>query len=177
MNKEYGLLEYEIKNNEIAITGCDKNATDIAIPNCIEGKKVSRIAYCAFLNCKSLISVVIPNSVTDIGASAFNGCGSLKNIKLSDNISYISIGMFKNCISLENIIIPDDVVVIDLYAFAGCRSLKSITIPDSVIRVGDSTFNSCSSLKRIDGRFSNFPPKVEFLNLLERLNNECCHKM
>ena len=130
MSKKYDSLEYEVEYDKIIITGCDKDATDIVIPNCIEDKKVSRIAYCAFMNCESLTSVTIPDSVTNIG----------------DN------------------------------AFASCTSLTSVTIPSSVIRIGNNAFWDCSSLKKIDGRFNNFPPKLEFLNLLEQLNKECCNK-
>ena len=176
MNKEYGLLEYEIKNNEIAITGCDKNATDIVIPKHIENKCVTSIEYSAFREC-ALANITIPDSVTSIDGGAFYNCRSLTNITIPNSVTSIGGWAFSNCTSLENIIIPDSIVSIGKKAFADCRSLKRITIPDSVISVGLNAFNGCSSLKKIDGQFNKFPPKVEFINLLEQLNKEYCSKI
>ena len=64
--------------NEIVITGYKRNKANIEIPSEINGKPVTAIGGFAFLDCRSLKSVVIPNSVTTIGGWAFNRCSSLK---------------------------------------------------------------------------------------------------
>ena len=57
---------------------------DFIIPEIVVFKKVAyrvtSIDACAFLLCKSLTSMVIPDSVTSIGQSAFYGCKSLTSI-------------------------------------------------------------------------------------------------
>ena len=73
---------------------------------------------------RTVESIVIPNSVTNIGVSAFDSCKSLKNIT-----------------------IPDGVTNIGTYAFNGCTSLKNITIPNSVKNIGAYAFNGCTSLE------------------------------
>ena len=78
-----------------------------------EGSR-NRIAFC---NCKSLISVTIPNTVTTIGPEAF-----------------------ENCDGLTSVTIPESVVTIDYSAFDGCTSLTSVTIPNSVTSIGDKAF-------------------------------------
>ena len=67
-----------------------------------------------------ILSVVIENKVTRIGAHAFM-C----------------------CINLTSVTIPNSVTTIGLWAFSTCPSLTSITIPKSVYKLGEGVFFSC----------------------------------
>lgn len=51
-------------------------------------------------------SVVIPDSVTEIGDFAFANCSGLTSIKISDSVISIGKAAFFNCDSLTSIIIP-----------------------------------------------------------------------
>lgn len=73
-----------------------------------------------------LESIIIPNSVTEIGSSAFSNCRSLTSITIPDSVTEISSSAFSNCTSLISITIPDRVTTIDGYAFYGCNSLTSV---------------------------------------------------
>ena len=75
-----------------------------------EGTKI--ICDRAFEDCKSLRSLVIPNSVTSIGESAFSFCSSLKSIVLPDGVTSIGNGAFAYCGSLKNLVLPESVVSI-----------------------------------------------------------------
>lgn len=75
-------------------------------------------ADCKFIGCRSLTSLVIPDSVTNIGDYAF-----------------------WNCRSLTDIVIPDGVTSIGKCAFEGCSALSSVVIPDSVSCIGFGAFN------------------------------------
>jgi hypothetical protein len=73
----------------------------------------------AFGNDLSISSVIIPNSVTSIGAYAFNAC------------------------SLTTLSIGNSVTNIGAWAFSGCITLAtSVTIPSSVITIGQSGFSN-----------------------------------
>jgi hypothetical protein len=83
---------------------------------------VSIIGDCAFHNCQTLKSIVIPNGVIALGEDAFESCEKLEDITLNDGLKII----YKE-------------------AFHFCRSLNSLTIPDSVYRIDETAFFNCGS--------------------------------
>ena len=102
-----------------------------------------------FIGCRSLTSLVIPDSVSCIGSGAFAGCRSLSDIVIPDRITSIGDEAFCYCTSLTDIVIPDSVTSIGESAFKNCISLKSFEIPSSVTSIGDGAFASCRSLSNI----------------------------
>lgn len=121
-----------------------KSLRSLVIPN-----SVTSIGESAFSFCSSLKSLVIPDSVTSIDTLAFCYCSSLKSLVISDGVTSIGDGAFCTCESLESLVIPGGVTSIKKMAFSGCKSLKSIVIPDGVTSIGSGAFSGCSSLKSI----------------------------
>lgn len=137
-------INYKVTSIEkYAFINC-KKLTSVTIPDSVTSIKDS-----AFENCTSLTSVTIPDSVTSINASAFNGCTSLTSVTIPDSVTKISNNIFTGCSSLTSITIPDGVTSIGFGAFWNCSSLTSITIPDGVTSIDDNAFYGCSSLTSI----------------------------
>ena len=90
--------------------------------------------------------VVIPNSVTSIGAYAFSGCSSLTSVTIPDSVAEIGGCAFSGCSSLTSVTIPGSVTSIDGEVFAGCSGLTSVTIPGSVTSIGWGAFRNCTAL-------------------------------
>ena len=113
-------IKYRLDEDELTAEVCQKMGYkgDIIIPETVVFNevtyRVTRIAEKTFDECKSLTSIVIPDSVTSIGRAAFDECSSLTSI-----------------------VIPDGVTSIGKRAFFQCKSLKSITIPASVTCIGE----------------------------------------
>ena len=101
------------------------------------------------IGCHFLKSLVIPDSVTNIGDYAFWGCTSLKSLVIPDGVTSIGDCAFYDCESLKSLVIPDSVTSIGKSAFLNCKSLKSLVIPDSVTHIGNGAFKACSSLKSL----------------------------
>lgn len=122
----------------------------------------------------NVISITMPDTVTDIGSRAFKNCANLSYVKLSKNITQINDSTFYGCSRLTDITIPAKVECIDKYAFYGCTnlsnmnfesnttltqilsyafynciSLSNFSIPDSVTTLGTYAFYNCSSLTNI----------------------------
>jgi hypothetical protein len=73
-------------------------------------------------------TVVIENSVTNIGDFAFVFCTSLTYVTIPDSVISIGSRAFLFCIRLISISIPDSVTSIGDYAFSDCTSLISINV-------------------------------------------------
>ena len=97
-------------------------------------------ADCKFIGCRSLTSLVIPDSVTNIGDYAFWNCRSLTDIVIPDGVTSIGKCAFEGCFALSSVVIPDSVSCIGFGAFENCSSLHSVVIPDSVTSIGDYAF-------------------------------------
>ena len=98
------------------------------------------------LNGQKLVSVTVPEGVTEVKAYTFYGFKDLIQVTFPEGVTAIGYSAFSDCSSLTSITIPEGVTAIDYRAFSGCSSLISITIPESVTTIGDAAFSGCSSL-------------------------------
>ena len=141
---EYARIGYGIEIKKYIGT-----ATSVNIPSRIDNLNVTIIGKGAFAECKSLISIQIPNSVITICDKAFKDCESLTSIQIPNSVTSIGGRAFCACTSLTSIQIPNSVTTIDREAFRACESLTSVQIPNSVKTIGDWAFRECKSLTSI----------------------------
>ena len=100
-----------------------------------------------FKDCKKLVSVVFPSSLTTIGSYAFYNCDGLMEISIPGNIKTIGKYAFNNCDALETVeIIGTD--TIGNSAFYSCKKLRNVYLKD-VSTIGTSTFGNCQSLQNV----------------------------
>ena len=158
-NTDFGanIINHTFKNNKGVIT-FDGDVTNIGggtfygpllisveIPN-----SVTNIGSSAFSECSLLSSINIPNSVTSIGSSAFSGCSSLSSINIPNSVTSIGSSAFERCLSLRSINIPERIKNIERFTFSECTQLISVEIPNSVTSIGDYAFQGCHSLTSIN---------------------------
>lgn len=108
------------------------------------------ISRSAFMNCTSLTSISMPDTVKIIGDEAFYGCTSLKTVDLSENLEKLGAKAFYNCSQLSTIDIPNRVRKINDYAFYQCRGLNTVSLGENVESIGNSAFASCFNLSNIN---------------------------
>ncbi len=143
-------FSYTTNNGAITITKYTGSESEVIIPVTINGLPVTSIGAEAFKNSTNkLVSVIIGNSVTNIGGSAFYGCTNLTNITIGNNVAIIEGSALYGCTSLTNVTIPNSVTSIGIYAFSGCTSLASVTLGNSVTNIGMLAFVGCTSLANV----------------------------
>lgn len=114
----------------------------------------------AFLDCSSLESITLPNTVEYMGDPAegsaeggvFEGCSSLTEFTVPDNAALTTIPnfTFKNCAKLKTIHFGVSPTRLGKEAFLGCKELEWGQIPNTVEYIGDRCFEDCASLTSVD---------------------------
>ena len=144
------VFTYQVNfDSTVSITGLDQSSLTtgyIAIPEKIDGKKVTSIGGWAFDGCSGLVAISIPKGVVSIGCSAFYGCSGLVLVDIPDSVTTIGSSAFYGCSGLSSVHIPNSVISIESWAFGTCRGLTSVTIPSSVISIGSLAFDACNEL-------------------------------
>ena len=108
-------------------------------------------------NCGDSLEVILPDSVTTIGAAAFAECKRLMSIVLGSGITTIGGSAFSHS-GLTSIKLPDSVTSIGEYVFSTCKKLSSIEFPSNLEEVPKSCCCLCSNLKTI-----KFPSNVKII--------------
>ena len=136
---------------------------------------VKTIGYAAFYNATGLNYLILPDSLTQIGAKAFYNsstkgnnsiidlscniedkevldsifnCADFETLIINDNVDYIGNNAFDNC-SLKNIEFGTSDLTIGESAFRHI-SIEELSIPNNIIEIGEYAFADCSSLVHID---------------------------
>ena len=107
---------------------------------------VTSLGMLAFYGCHNLTAVTIPTSVVSIGSSVFTYCNGLTSVTIPFSVTAIGSDAFNGCTGLTTIVIPASVKSIGDQAFYLCNGLLSATIPSSVISIGVRAFYACNKL-------------------------------
>jgi len=140
---------FTTNNGAITITGYSGSGGVVVIPGATNGFPVTSIANSAVQLKSSVTSVIIPNSVTNIGLEAFNGCSSLTNVTIGNSVTNLGNQAFWNCAKLTSVTIPNSVVNIGYGTFYSCSNLANVTIGSGVTNIANSAFFKCSGLTNV----------------------------
>lgn len=132
--------------NRGAFCGC-KSLKSVVIPNTIK-----TIGDCAFWNCQSLVSIFFPEGLEEIGNDAFEYCQNLTDISFPESIRKIGRGAFGDTKWLEKQ--PDGLIYINdvLYVYKRYDEDPtdiSIEIKHGTTRIVGGAFHGMNGLKSI----------------------------
>ncbi|MDO4414655.1 MAG: leucine-rich repeat protein, partial [Erysipelotrichaceae bacterium] len=158
-NEEY---EYTISNNEVTITKYLGSETALIVPGTINDYPVISIGSYAFSGCTSLTELILPESVTKLGARMIQGTGISSitvpkgvtdaghgNAYNSANGEYENFGPFDGVKELKEVIFEEGMKVIPAYICASA-AIERVTLPDSVTSIGNYAFHYCESLEGVN---------------------------
>ncbi len=154
---------YNFSEDEAEVTlSKERYSGDVVIPETVSynGKTypVTSIDEAAFMHCRSLNSITIPNNMKRI--ESFQGCLALTAVHIKSLEAWCKIlfggssanplsfagHLYQNGQEITELTIPESITTIGAFSFKGCKGLTSVTIPKSVMSVGLSAFEGCSSL-------------------------------
>lgn len=142
----YVAFDYERAGDGVIITDYSGTASEVVIPETLDGLTVTAVGDSAFQRRQMLTDVVIPSTVKTVGSNAFRECRSLRSVTLGNGVNVIGGSAFLGCSSLGSVRIPGSVRVIDSYAFAYCTGLSYVEMAEGVETVGYSAFRECGAL-------------------------------
>lgn len=170
-----GLYYNVLNNNEVSVCGTESSTKDLNIPNTVTAGNtftVKSIATNAFVDCKDLLSVTIPDNM-DVSKSGLTFTKNNITYKLLSNSEVAICGVES---TITDVTIPDMITVgmsfsvesIEANAFKNCTSLASITIPSNVTSIGGNAFSGCSKLAKVTC-LATTPPDAS-VNTFENYN-------
>ena len=149
-------VAYIAKYGEVVITSAAdeattvrsvvENATALTKATVAEGIKV--VGNRTFRKCANLVTVELPNTLTEIGPAVFQSCSKLANVTIPKSVTTIGEGAFAECTSLTSINIPDGITRLEKDVLRN-TGLTSIEIPASVNYIGTYAFRDCKSLTEV----------------------------
>ena len=142
--EEDGFVFRVHKDQFAELEACQGKAAAVTVPDHVGDSRVTRIAPRAFAGNTRLETVILPDSVRNIGREAFLGCRRLREARLSARLKIIEDGAFSGCRALERIEIPAGTIHIGDRAFSGCAALPGLPLPASVGYVGENALPASS---------------------------------
>ncbi len=149
---------------ERAAFGC-VHLAEIVIPESVTG-----IEDESFLDTEALQAIQLPSKLTHIGINSFSRC-SIKKLVIPASVTEIGAYAFFACSNLVSVEIPEGVKRIERETFHWCSALTDVTLPQSLEEIGESAFKACSSLPDIkipSGVKSIGAKAFDFTNLFQK---------
>ena len=115
----------------------------------ILNEKLLEIGLRAFMHCRSMGEIDIPDNVRAIKKRAFYDCTGLTRVTLGSGLEEIGARAFCYCSSMEEIVITNAVRAIKYGAFYKCTGLTRVTLGDGLEEIGELAFGDCESMEEI----------------------------
>lgn len=103
---------------------------------------VTEIGAEAFYDCRHLQEVRLPQAVEKMGTSVFAGCSKLKSVQFPNGLSEVPDYTFSQCTSLEEVVLPDSIATIGTYAFSNTKVPPSILLQGNIKNIKSYAFSS-----------------------------------
>ncbi len=112
-----------------AFEGCGNLTTNSDIDVNYLGNTNNPYVVLYSLTNKEITQYEIKDHCRVIYQNAFSRCGELVSVSLPNSLTDIGYGAFSNCSSLQEIVIPSSVITVGSCAFDFCNGLQKVTTP------------------------------------------------
>jgi len=136
------------ENGEVTITDYIGTREHVLIPSEIGGFPVTALADKAFYE-KHVTTVVVPDSVTEIGDLCFSGDNYLLSLTLPDGLAELPPIALESCYSLMDFELPKGLKTIGAGALQAIFYLTHLTIPAGVTDIEQMNFLMMHGLEEV----------------------------
>lgn len=122
------------------------------IPSVDFPPNLTQIADWAFMYCKKLQELKLPDSVETLGFQTFYGCDGIKGtVHLPRNLKTIGNSAFSWCREVDGFDFSkcNELSSIGGRAFADCTKIKEVRLPEKLTNIAGDAFSGCTELKTI----------------------------
>lgn len=130
---------YTADGGEVTITDYVGTSEHVLIPDTIDGLPVTALGHRAFYE-KTVTTVVVPDSVTEIGAACFSGDNYLVSLKLPDGLKRLPPASLESCMRLYDFDLPQSLEKIYSSVFEFNYYLTHLTLPSSLTEIEQLNF-------------------------------------
>lgn len=130
---------YTAADGEVTITEYIGTSEHVLIPPAIDGLPVTALGHRAFYE-KTVTTVVVPDSVTEIGAACFSGDNYLVSLKLPDGLKRLPPASLESCMRLYDFDLPQSLEKIYSSVFEFNYYLTHLTLPSSLTEIEQQNF-------------------------------------
>lgn len=102
-----------------------------------------------FASTYDIQSVIVPNSVTTIGADVFWSCMGLQEISLGNSVATIGDNAFQYCAALRSISLPNTLTSVGNHFLCHCNKIQALVIPENLVSIGNYFLHGCESLRDV----------------------------
>lgn len=110
---------------------------------------ITQIGANAFQNCNFAGALNLQQAaIASIGNSAFRGCSAFTSLVLPSTSTYTTVALecFMDCTGITSLTLPNNIVQISESAFEGCIRIANVPKLDNVNIIGNGAFKTCSAM-------------------------------
>lgn len=154
---------YTADGGEVTITDYVGTSEHVLIPDTIDGLPVTALGHRAFYE-KTVTTVVVPDSVTEIGAACFSGDNYLVSLKLPDGLKRLPPASLESCMRLYDFDLPQSLEKIYSSVFEFNYYLTHLTLPSSLTEIEQLNFIGLYGLQSLTLAEDNAAFKLDETN-------------
>lgn len=154
---------YTADGGEVTITDYIGTSEHVLIPDTIDGLPVTALGHRAFYE-KTVTTVVVPDSVTEIGAACFSGDNYLVSLKLPDGLKRLPPASLESCMRLYDFDLPQRLEKIYSSVFEFNYYLTHLTLPSSLTEIEQLNFIGLYGLQSLTLAEDNAAFKLDETN-------------
>lgn len=154
---------YTADGGEVTITDYIGTSEHVLIPDTIDGLPVTALGHRAFYE-KTVTTVVVPDSVTEIGAACFSGDNYLVSLKLPDGLKRLPPASLESCMRLYDFDLPQSLEKIYSSVFEFNYYLTHLTLPSSLTEIEQLNFIGLYDLQSLTLAEDNAAFKLDEAN-------------